>query len=55
MVIPFTLLFGFLGILYYNSKDEKKYGPLINLANFENKLIVADNFGKTYAMNIDSG
>ena len=22
MVIPFTLLFGFLGFLYYNSKDE---------------------------------
>ena len=36
-------------------KDEKKYGPLITLSNFENKLIVADNFAKTYAMNIDTG
>ncbi len=37
------------------SKDEKKTGPLITLANYKDKLIVADNFAKIYLLDILNG
>ena len=37
------------------TKDEKKSGPLITFANIKDKLIVADNFAKTYVLDINNG
>jgi outer membrane protein assembly factor BamB len=37
------------------SKDEKKVGPLLILAKKNNKLIIADNLSKIYALDINNG
>lgn len=37
------------------SKDEKKAGPLLSMFLDKNKLIIADNVSKVYAINVDNG
>ena len=37
------------------SKDEKKAGPLLSMFLDKNKLIIADNVSKVYAVNVDNG
>ena len=39
----------------YYSKGEKKIGPLINLASYNNYLIITDNLAKYYAVDINTG
>tara|TARA_B100001057_G_scaffold235394_1_gene235679 strand:- start:2232 stop:3536 length:1305 start_codon:yes stop_codon:yes gene_type:complete len=39
----------------YYSKSEKKLNPVIQFAKSDNKLIVADNVAKYYALNLSSG
>ncbi len=39
----------------YYSKSEKKLKPILQFANDNNTLIVADNIAKYYALNINSG
>ena len=39
----------------YYSKSEKKLNPILQFANEDNILIVADNIAKYYALNIDTG
>ena len=37
------------------SKEEKKIGPLITMAHDKDKLIIADNLAKTYAIDLKTG
>ncbi len=39
----------------YYSKVEKKFGPILQFANNENYLIVADNLTKYYVLNLNTG
>ncbi len=39
----------------YYSKSEKKLKPILQFANNDNLLIVADNIAKYYALNLDTG
>ena len=39
----------------YYSKSEKKLNPILQFANNENQLIVADNIAKYYLLNLETG